>query len=129
MTSVLTDKEKAALRDGTRDIVELIDDVQAAVIKRLAAGVIVEPAGWKKGCKLFYQNVGWKDPSGFEPLYTATALAAARVQMNERCVQACAAKSKEYLARSNRDQHSHGAGLGAAICAELISALLGKEQS
>lgn len=58
-----------------------------------------------------------------------TAIAAARVQENERCVQACAAKSKEYLARSNRGQHSHGAGLGAAICAELIRALLGKEQS
>ncbi len=44
MTSVLTDKEKADLRDGTRDIMELIDDVQSAVIKRLAAGVSVEPA-------------------------------------------------------------------------------------
>lgn len=61
--------------------------------------------------------------------YVASKLGkeAARVQENERCVQACAAKSKEYLARSNRDQHSYGAGLGAAICAELPSALLGKE--
>lgn len=35
-----------------------------------------EPVAWRKMCNdgayhLFYQNVGWKDSTGFEPLYVA----------------------------------------------------------
>ncbi len=99
MTSVLTDKEKADLRDGTRDIMELIDDVQSAVIKRLAAGVSVEPANSDLADEISAIDCMYRgDPSyehdayymrkqaekcvrhGYQ-LFTAEAIAAARVQM------------------------------------------------
>jgi len=135
---------------GKLEVLEAFaNSVATATVSRLAAGVSVEPAAERRRIRYSWgecwdyrddEKVAYTAP-GFDitlvtpaaPLFTldqlTTAIAAARVQENERCVQACAAKSKEYLARSNRDQHSHGAGLGAAICAELISALLGKEQS
>ena len=141
--SLFTKKERGDLcYMHDNDPEKLFDATVAAVLEKLTAGVSVEPA-----LKVYNGDVCYKsneddqsygmwipvDTNYVPPfdglLYTATAIAAARVQENERCVQACAAKSKEYLARSNRDQHSHGAGLGAAICAELLSALLGKEQS
>ena len=57
--------------------------IEAAVIKRLAAGVSVEPS--------FFNVMDGK--TAYIPYYTpkqfTTAIAAARVQENERCAKVC----------------------------------------
>ena len=123
MTSVLTDKEKADLRDGTRDIMELIDDVQAAVIKRLAAGVSVEPAYTVESCTLSRsrdccRSIQCKRKIDVFTLdQLTTAIAAARVQALEEAMKVCEGASS-YL---EHQQHL----LASRDCANAIRALIG----
>ena len=126
MTSVLTDKEKADLRDGTRDIMELIDDVQAAVIKRLAAGVSVDPYATLHHDDGYFttkqreHDLRYSGPMRTEVVtldQLTTAIAAARVQENERC-----AEELDGMKCNNKTATS-----AIKQCAEAIRALLGKE--
>lgn len=115
MTNVLTDEEIRkwwSSENGLEDCVMCkIDDfekvvraIEAAVIKRLAAGVSVEPS--------FFNVMDGK--TAYIPYYTpkqfTTAIAAARVQENERCARTLEA-------------------IGCQGYADALRALLGKEQS
>ena len=81
---ILTHEEVQALRDDyMSDPFELMRNVESAVIARLAAGVSVQPS--------FYQ---WRDEADkvhhteiYTPDQLNTAIAAAQVQMNERCAK------------------------------------------
>lgn len=50
----------------------------------------------------------------------ARLIAIAQKEEREACAKICADKAAEYLARSVRKQHSHGAGLGALVCEKAI---------
>jgi hypothetical protein len=54
------------------------------------------------------------------PLHTEDQFKQGQRDALEAAAQLCEAKSKEYLGRDVRNQHSHGAGLGASICADTI---------
>ena len=74
---ILTHEEAKALRDDyMSDPFELIREVESAVIAKLAAGVNVEPVGYLDG---------QGDAYTIDQL--TTAIAAAQVQMNERCAK------------------------------------------
>lgn len=117
---VLTDDDLANLsRKHGPFAFDVYRAIEAETIKRLAAGVSVEPycMHWEDrwGCNHY------ADPKEYiganaQPLYTATAIAAARAQENERCAQAL-----EALWHSNDDSTKK--------CIAAIRALLGKEQS
>ena len=85
-------------------------------IKKLAAGVSVEPDGWRT-----QEYIG--APSQQEPYYNAdtfnTAIAAARVQAINDC-----AEELDGMKCNNKTATS-----AIKQCAEAIRALLGKEQS
>lgn len=83
--NVLTDEEIDAVAEAHPYNISLYTRaIEAAVIRKLAAGVSVEPDGWRT-----QEYIG--APSQQEPYYNAdqlsTALAAARVQMNEECAE------------------------------------------
>lgn len=113
--NVLTDDEcrdiyNAAMEAPDRSAVSVTRTIEAAVIKRLAAGVSVEPDGWRT-----QEYIG--APSQQEPYYNAdtftTAIAAARVQENERL-------AKHFDAKPGCEMFGGG-------IADEIRALLGKE--
>ena len=126
--NILTDEElwkfwwnKPEVADGEDDSMEAefvaaARAIEAAVIKRLAAWVSVDPDGWRT-----QEYIG--APSQQEPYYNAdtftTAIAAARVQENERC-----AEELDGMKCNNKTATS-----AIKQCAEAIRALLGKEQS
>ena len=94
--SLFTEKERADLcymHDNNPGA--LFDATVAAVLEKLTAGVSVEP-------------VAWLAEYGGD-VYTATAIAAARVQENERCARTLEA-------------------IGCQGYADALRALLGKEQ-
>ena len=102
--------------------------IEAAVLSKLAAGVSVEPVAWRNPVDSYsLVTTHQKETNEFqysdeflaghtEPLYTAAAIAAARVQENERCVQAL-----EALWHSNDDSTKK--------CNNAIRALIGKEST
>ena len=99
-----------------------------AALSKLAAGVSVEPVAWRNPVDSYsLVTTHQKETNEFqysdeflaghtEPLYTAEAIAAARVQENERCVQAL-----EALWHSNDDSTKK--------CINAIRALIGKEST
>jgi hypothetical protein len=106
---MLTDQEIQAAY-MTADSAELFARaIEQAVITKLA-GVSVEPVAWRNPVDSYsLVTTHQKETNEFqysdeflaghtEPLYTAEAIAAARVQENERCVQAL-----EALWHSNDD--------------------------
>ena len=106
---MLTDQEIQAAY-MTADSAELFARaIEQAVITKLA-GVSVEPVAWRNPVDSYsLVTTHQKETNEFqysdeflaghtEPLYTAAAIAAARVQENERCVQAL-----EALWHSNDD--------------------------
>ena len=63
------------------------DEARAALLAALQEQA-QEPVAWRKKSAngewvLYYQNVGWKDLSGFEPLYPVQKSAAKVVQLTE----------------------------------------------
>lgn len=129
--NVLTDNEKGllvlehlgpkALAHDTMSLLEAFElglkVAEQEVIKRLAAGVSVEPVAHQRIDPETKERVWDEDsftshPNDFDesmPLYTATAIAAARVQENERCARTLEA-------------------IGCQGYADALRALLGKEQ-
>lgn len=118
---VLTDDDLANLsRKHGPFAFDVYRAIEAETIKRLAAGVRVEPVAYYANHRLTPEGTtefyGYADKK-LEPstmLYTAEAIAAARVQENERCAQAL-----EALWHSNDDSTKK--------CIAAIRAMLGKE--
>ena len=130
MTNVLTDEEIDAVAEAHPYNISLYTRaIEAAVVKRLAAGVRVEPAAERRRIRYSWgecwdyrddEKVAYTAP-GFDitlvtpaaPLFTldqlTTAIAAARVQENERCARTLEA-------------------IGCQGYADALRALLGKEQ-
>ena len=99
MTSVLTTEERDSLWDKYGITATAIGIVEAAVIRKLAAVVSVEPSAYRftenRGNGNTEFNYYGLDEVGMAyrdncleitPLYAAAAIAAARVQENERCL-------------------------------------------
>ena len=106
---ILTHEEQQQLADTPNARLVLVRNTIAAVLQKLA-GVSVEPVAWRNPVDSYsLVTTHQKETNEFqysdeflaghtEPLYTAEAIAAARVQENERCVQAL-----EALWHSNDD--------------------------
>ena len=116
--NVLTDEEIDAVAEAHPYNISLYTRaIEAAVIRKLAAGVSVEPVaevrtlhygdehppvaftGVVLSDKTDYYSLPFRENT---PLYTATALAAARVQENERCAKFSADFSGMETARAIR---------------------------
>ena len=105
-------------------------------IKKLAAGVSVEPVAWRNPVDSYsLVTTHQKETNEFqysdeflaghtEPLYTADAIAAARVQENERCLAMMDAIGCDW-----RDAGDMAKFYATNYLREAIRALLGKEQS
>lgn len=97
--SLLTHEEVEALSNSSTCTLTVIRNTEAAVIKKLAAGVVVEPARYEyhardgswhpfvndKHLADTKENGTWP----IRPLYTAEAIAAARVKAIRDCAAAC----------------------------------------
>ena len=124
---ILTHEEQQQLADTPNARLVLVRNTIAAVLQKLA-GVSVEPVAWRNPVDSYsLVTTHQKETNEFqysdeflaghtEPLYTAAAIAAARVQENERCVQAL-----EALWHSNDDSTKK--------CINAIRALIGKEST
>ena len=105
-------------------------------IKKLAAGVSVDPVAWRNPVDSYsLVTTHQKETNEFqysdeflaghtEPLYTADAIAAARVQENERCLAMMDAIGCDW-----RDAGDMAKFYATNYLREAIRALLGKEQS
>ena len=100
---VLTDEERSEIGWAHSASDRLFGEIEAAVIRKLAAGVSVELT------KLCTDNRGTTH-YGYTDDQLNTAIAAARVQENERCARTLEA-------------------IGCQGYADALRALLGKEQS
>ena len=102
MTSILTEDEIIGIADKHEAALggvwphEFAEAIIDATIKRLAAGVSVEPVAYTDPLFVSVRQLGGfftasNDKVGMftVPLYTASAIAAARLQMNERIVKLC----------------------------------------
>jgi hypothetical protein len=86
--SLLTDDEidAAWARSPQNNLRDYAKEIEAAVIRKLAA-VSVEPCAWEVQRAMAGPHLSYSKTKGAlsnEPLYRAKALAAARVQENER---------------------------------------------
>ena len=95
--------------------------IEAAVIKRLAAGVSVEPS--------FFNVMDGK--TAYIPYYTpkqfTTAIAAARVQENERCAKVCESTSWSEDIDVWREMTKRDVSVKSMLaCAEAIRASIGE---
>ena len=90
---ILTDTEiSECLTGGPKTVARMIE---AAVLTKLSQGVSVEPVAWiglRNGIK--HMTSQWKiaedDSATYDtPLYTSTAIAAARVQGYDECMKLC----------------------------------------
>lgn len=142
MTSLLTTEEcrdiyNAAMEAPDRSAVSVTRAIEAAVIRKLAAGVSVEPASMQfqtpTGAWCDFINDKHRDDTiadGTWPirsLYTATALAATRVAALEEAAKVCEAHAHGW--QENPGQNPHAGYIATSNCAVDIRALLGKEQS
>ena len=138
--NVLTDEEKGAIArsagitdaDDGAMVTLLFALVEAAVIRKLAAGVSVEPVDGAllddmvEGSHPSYGRGLFTTDNCITPLYTATAIAAARVQENERCAKVCEELSPDQVLNP-RD--SSFFDVTTLACSEAITRLLGKEST
>ena len=108
------------------------NSVAAATVSRLAAGVSMEPIAYEEfavayanGKRLVYEKTA-NLPSyiHIQPLYTATAIAAARVAENERCLALMDSIGCDW-----RDAGDVAKFYAANYLCDAIRALMGKEQS
>ena len=102
---VLTDEERSEIGWAHSASDRLFGEIEAAVIRKLAAGVSVEPCIYEGDASPLYEA-----PTGYTLGQLTTAIAAARVQENERCARTLEA-------------------IGCQGYADALRALLGKEQS
>lgn len=95
---ILTHEEAKALRDSDHsfDVLRLIFDVEAAVLTKLSQGVSVEPVAWMTSYGNVCRDDNKKSSMPFAdkedyvvPLYTVTAIAAARVKALEDAAVVC----------------------------------------
>ena len=134
--TILTHEEAKALKDAaTWDMFDLIRAIEHAVIAKLAAGVSVEPVGVVRQLHMVTvrfdtsTTYGCDIPDG-EKLYTATAIASARVQALEEAANMCdeeardatSAKRKRFLSDNGKAVYN-GVFAGATNCAVAIRAL------
>lgn len=102
--------------------------VEAAVIKKLAAGVDVEPSAWTHKSWLSNPHAGHfmanKTASFDTPLYTAEAIASARINALEE-----AAMAIEERGRMTKNGEWHGNSHAAQAFAECIRQLVNAEVS
>ena len=115
--NILNVEERKELQAGHYNSpAQFFDAIEAAVIKRLAAGVSVEPS--------FFNVMDGK--TAYIPYYTpkqfTTAIAAARVQENERCLALMDAIGCDW-----RDAGDMAKFYATNYLREAIRALLGKE--
>ena len=135
--NVLTDEEIDTITDKQWDGREIAAAhrayaraIEAAVIRKLAAGVSVEPVDGAllddmvEGSHPSYGRGLFTTDNCIKPLYTATAIAAARVQENERCLALMDAIGCDW-----RDAGDMAKFYATNYLREAIRALLGKEQS
>ena len=112
--SLFTEKERADLcymHDNNPGA--LFDATVAAVLEKLTAGVSVEP-------------VAWLAEYGGD-VYTATAIAAARVQENERCAKVCESTSWSEDIDVWREMTKRDVSVKSMLaCAEAIRASIGE---
>lgn len=113
MTSVLTDEERSEIGWAHSASDRLFGEIEAAVIRKLTAGVSVEPLPAMKWQHNMYT---------LEQLTTERA--AARVQENERCLALMDSIGCDW-----RDAGDMAKFYAANYLREAIRALLGKEQS
>ena len=95
---ILTEQEITAIDPGEYyNDINFAREIEAAVIAKLASDVSVEPAGWFRKDHLAQLGRGafliathpTNEVESLVPLYTAEAIAAARVAENERCAKVC----------------------------------------
>jgi hypothetical protein len=79
--TILTHEEAKSLSYSSENILDVIRNTENAVVAKLAAGVTVEPVAWRVWIgDMTAQEYIYSEIGDGEPLYTATAIAAARVQ-------------------------------------------------
>ena len=115
---ILTDEERdACQRAGNLNAI--CNAVEAAVIAKLATGVSVEPVAWFElngDMDAWFLSYGFNPKAKTRPLYTATAIAAARVQAIKDCEDAIETANARRV-------------LYVPDCIDAIRALLGKEST
>ena len=135
MTSVLTDEERIAIRQATKskttgawsDSLAYSSAIEAATIKRLAAGVSVEPVGEctvPTDTYVVHPGDTVKLIDAYSHDQLQTAIAAARAQENERCLALMDAIGCDW-----RDAGDMAKFYATNYLCDAIRALLGKEQS
>ena len=142
---ILNEIERAVIcgKQEYRTNADFIDAIEAAVIAKLAQGVSVEPVAWiglRNGIE--HMTSQWKiaeaDSATYDtPLYTTTAIAAARVQALEEAAVVCEKYATDkwslYKGRppyngteqGRADPDTQGHSDGANACADAIRALKG----
>lgn len=139
--NVLTHEVAKALRDrvNANDPLELIRATEQAVLSKLAAGVSVEPVAWRNPVDSYsLVTTHQKETNEFqysdeflaghtEPLYTAEAIAAARVQALEEAAKVCLDLELDdrYKTMISTDDWN----AGTLDCDTAIRALIGKEST
>lgn len=122
--SLLTDQEKHDIRRNSErsadPVLEAIDLTIGALLQKLAAGVSVEPVAVVS--RIGNPSISWRQSNlaGIPDrtlLYPASAIAATRVQENERCAKVCEAFRGEDVAPAW--------DTAAAHCVSAIRALIG----
>lgn len=120
--NVLTDDEcrdiyNTAMEAPVRSAVSVTRAIEQAVIRKLAEGVSVEPCIYEGDASPLYEA-----PTGYTLGQLTTAIAAARVQENERCLAMMDAIGCDW-----RDAGDMAKFYATNYLREAIRALLGKE--
>ena len=111
--NILSHEEAKSLSYSSEDILTVIRNTEQAVIKALAAGVSVDDLEFDL------------DHAGREVFHRTdveTAIAAARVQENERCAKECDRTASDYKGMFAEDESLY---IAATDCAKEIRALIG----
>ena len=134
--NVLTHEEKNRIySEYSGNSGEFINAIETAVIKRLSAGVSVEPVAWMRPeitedgftyDSSFRDNDGIVLPQtrigqGFKPLYTFAAIAAARVAALEEAAKECDRTASDYKGMFAEDESLY---IAATDCAKEIRKLI-----
>ena len=111
----------------TGGLTAVVRAIEAAMVKRLAEGVSVEPTLYRDATGNVWDGVDLRHDEDCTQLFTAdqltTAIAAARVQENERCAKRVI-ETKEWRGKGWQGMLCHDTKQAIAIG---IRALLGKE--
>ena len=140
--NILNDEEIAAAvaeylapeADDMHHIMRYTEAIEAAVIRKLSAGVSVEPVAYRMQPNdtahrsleksLNFHKVHVRPDWTIDPLYTATAIAAARVQALEEAAKECDRTASDYKGMFAEDESLY---IAATECAKEIRALIGEK--